>query len=219
MAFCIHCGTQIESNASFCMHCGAAVAPNSENSGSQPNIKKQINGTQRKKIFIFLISGLLIAAMCIGIFIWRADYYSAESILTRHIWYTDVKVDQEYYDFTSIGEPAGYYTDLKCYSLRFNEWGKTEVYDNMYPQGADYGTSVVLSYEINEDFDFSRFNWYKEKEDYYEKDWEILENDVLHVANKFYRWNETPSDDTWHTDGDTLRIGDKYLTSKNPGIG
>lgn len=206
--YCTNCGKKIVDGYKFCSACGNPVdTVVDENSIENPQ-SLSVDSNPKKMTFKTksLIVTALVAVITIAFIIFMSIYFSPKNILTRNVWWSEVKLHQRYESYSDTKK--GFYTSIYCGSLTFETWGETKSKSYWY-MGETY-----LPYEITDGFDFSDLDFEKTSEN--KMNWELLENNVLFYDKKYYKWDSRVSDETWYVKESVLRIGEDYYTKNSP---
>ena len=218
--FCKHCGNQIGDYDKFCKECGNQIIKDIETSANTTTTSKFYS--KKKGIVVGVISVLLCVAIIITIVF---AIKSPEEILKDNEWYSDIDVDCEYHDWSSIGDGKGYWISADCRKIVFYHYGEAET--TSYTIGGGGGVYGPYSYEINSENIPLSAPWRENVWDNTDK-WEIIDKDTLKYDGGYYLWDDEKEthcdcddydckhDKTWYITEEYLRIGSATYTSKKP---
>ena len=158
MAFCTHCGSELEAGAAFCNNCGARLEGNvAENTVQVPTTHSPDKKNNKLSIIVIVIVIVIIIAMGIGVFAFLnnghkkagAQYTDEEKAEMFEI----VKNWQPFAESDGVIEYEGRVGDVfEQYFGNNGEW--TTMIDEMSETGIDFSGADVVYFGMMSSADF-----------------------------------------------------------------
>lgn len=203
--YCKYCGNEIPENTTFCKNCGNQLLYETVDSNETP-APQRTRGFASTIIKKAVLIAAVIAVLITGI-VFFTKTNSLDKKLMQNGWWEEIQFDNEPRAYDD-----SYWVTAKCHRITFCPSGNVREDKFHFGWGA-----YELSYEVNAENMPSNFS-FPEVSSYNDYYWELLDGKELLYNDNYYEWSSTEDDDTWYLKGDTLRIGDTYYTTKNPGV-